>query len=135
METKEEDFGNAEMENYNRNEVIGNGTYGVVYKGTDIKTGETIAMKKIKLEVETEGIPSTAIREISTLREIEHENIVAYDILLSDISSLKDVICASQRLYLIFEYLDKDLKQYLDKLPSGTKMDRNIVKVCCVTYI
>ena len=35
-----------------------------------------VAMKKIKLESEDEGVPSTAIREISLLKELQHPNIV-----------------------------------------------------------
>ena len=41
------------------------GTYGIVYKAKDRVTSEIIALKKIRLEAEDEGIPSTAIREIS----------------------------------------------------------------------
>jgi cyclin-dependent kinase 1 len=52
------------------------GTYGVVYKGKNKKTGQVVAMKKIRLENEDEGIPSTAIREISLLKELKHPNIV-----------------------------------------------------------
>ena len=48
------------------------GTYGVVYKAEDTVTGEIIALKKIRLEAEDEGIPSTAIREISLLKELQH---------------------------------------------------------------
>ena len=33
-------------------------------------------MKKIRLESEEEGVPSTAIREISLLKELQHPNIV-----------------------------------------------------------
>lgn len=35
-------------------------------------------MKKIRLENEEEGVPSTAIREISLLKELQHPNIVWY---------------------------------------------------------
>ena len=52
------------------------GTYGVVYKARDVKTGNIVALKKIRLEAEDEGVPSTAIREISLLKELNDPNIV-----------------------------------------------------------
>ena len=52
------------------------GTYGVVYKAEDRTTGQYVALKKIRLETEDEGVPSTAIREISLLKELAHEFIV-----------------------------------------------------------
>jgi serine/threonine protein kinase len=61
---------------YKKIEKIGEGTYGVVYKARDSKTGQIVALKKIRLESEEEGIPSTAIREISILKELHHDNIV-----------------------------------------------------------
>lgn len=63
---------------YEKVEKIGEGTYGVVYKARDRLTNETIALKKIRLEQEDEGVPSTAIREISLLKEMQHGNIVRY---------------------------------------------------------
>jgi serine/threonine protein kinase len=66
------------MEDYIKVEKIGEGTYGVVYKGRNKKTNRTVALKKIRLENEEEGVPSTAIREISLLRELQHPNIVWY---------------------------------------------------------
>ncbi len=39
-------------------------------------TGEIYALKKIRLEQEEEGVPSTAIREISLLKELNQENVV-----------------------------------------------------------
>lgn len=50
------------MEDFQKIEKIGEGTYGVVYKGINRATGKLVAMKKIRLESEDEGIPSTAIR-------------------------------------------------------------------------
>lgn len=50
------------MEDFLKIEKIGEGTYGVVYKGKNKVTGQFVAMKKIRLEADDEGIPSTAIR-------------------------------------------------------------------------
>ena len=83
---------------------LGEGTYGVVYKARDRQTDEIVALKRIRLEVEDEGIPSTALREISLLRELTHENIV----------ELKDCVQSEGKLYLVFEFLDKDLKKYME---------------------
>ncbi len=66
------------MDRYLKIEKIGEGTYGVVYKAQDKNTGEIVALKKIRLEAEDEGVPSTAIREISLLKELQHPNIVKY---------------------------------------------------------
>lgn len=52
----------------------------MVYKARDRSTNETIALKKIRLEQEDEGVPSTAIREISLLKEMQHVNIVKYSL-------------------------------------------------------
>ena len=66
------------MERYQRLEKIGEGTYGQVYKAKDRRTDTIIALKRIRLEAEGEGIPSNAIREISLLKELRHPNIVRY---------------------------------------------------------
>ena len=64
------------MQRYQKVEKIGEGTYGVVYKARDKTSGEIIALKKIRLEAEDEGVPSTAVREISLLKELAHPNVV-----------------------------------------------------------
>ena len=46
----------AKLDDFIRIEKIGEGTYGVVYKGKNKKTGEIVAMKKIRLESEEEVI-------------------------------------------------------------------------------
>jgi hypothetical protein len=40
------------------------------------ETGEIVALKRIRLDSEEEGVPCTAIREISLLKELKHQNIV-----------------------------------------------------------
>jgi hypothetical protein len=47
--------------------ILGQGTYGIVYKATHKETGEIVAIKQIKLEKDDDGMPSTAVREISLL--------------------------------------------------------------------
>eukprot|EP01062_Namystynia_karyoxenos_P025406 TRINITY_DN1999_c0_g2_i1.p2 TRINITY_DN1999_c0_g2~~TRINITY_DN1999_c0_g2_i1.p2 ORF type:complete len:363 (+),score=140.34 TRINITY_DN1999_c0_g2_i1:116-1090(+) len=94
---------------YHALEKIGEGTYGVVYKAKDKRDGTLVALKKIRLEHEDEGVPSTAIREMAVLRDLEHPNIVR----------LMDVVSSQNKLTLIFEYLDMDLKQLLDRRRAG----------------
>ncbi|KAF6023915.1 CDK1 [Bugula neritina] len=106
------------MEDYMKIEKIGEGTYGVVYKGKNKKTGKIVALKKIRLESEEEGVPSTAVREISLLKELKHPNVV----------SLDDVLMQENKLYLVFEFLSMDLKNYLDTIPKGQFMDAALVK-------
>ncbi|CAD1469756.1 hypothetical protein QLX08_009971 [Tetragonisca angustula] len=104
------------MDNFVKIEKIGEGTYGVVYKAKDKLTGKLVALKKIRLETESEGVPSTAIREISLLRELTHPNIV----------QLFDVVDGDNHLYLVFEFLQQDLKKLLDSVKGG--LDQALVK-------
>lgn len=105
---------------YQKIEKIGEGTYGVVYKARDRNTGQIVALKKIRLESEEEGVPSTAIREISVLKELQHENIVKYLNCLCphyiNLFRLIDVVHNDSKLYLVFEFLDLDLKRYMDSV-------------------
>eukprot|EP00999_Lentomonas_sp_LEN2_P002888 NODE_752_length_1220_cov_100.943275_g712_i0.p1 GENE.NODE_752_length_1220_cov_100.943275_g712_i0~~NODE_752_length_1220_cov_100.943275_g712_i0.p1 ORF type:complete len:308 (-),score=77.00 NODE_752_length_1220_cov_100.943275_g712_i0:192-1115(-) len=103
------DRSNVNDERYMKTDKIGAGTYGVVYKAIDKQTNRTVALKKIRLETEEEGIPSTAIREISILRELQHRNVVR----------LLDVVSRQDKLHLIFEFLDEDLKNMMDKRATG----------------
>jgi serine/threonine protein kinase len=73
----DQDFcNNNDLDFIEKLETIGSGTYGVVYKGIIKQTEEVIAIKKIKIELESEGVPSTALREICILRDLSHPNIV-----------------------------------------------------------
>lgn len=92
---------------FKKTKVIGEGTYGVVFRAEDTLTGDTVAIKEIKFENSDEGVPSTALREISILKTLKHPNIV----------QLKEVFYSkegySENLSLIFEQLDTDLQQIL----------------------
>jgi len=107
------------MDRYSKIEKVGEWTYGVVYKARDEKTGNIVALKKIRLKAEDEGVPSTAIREISLLKELKDVNIVR----------LLDIMHADQKLYLVFEFLDVDLKRYMENgNQTRTPISPRIVK-------
>ncbi|XP_039715438.1 cyclin-dependent kinase 3 isoform X7 [Pteropus medius] len=99
----------SDMDAFQKVEKIGEGTYGVVYKAKNTETGQLVALKKIRLDSETEGVPSTAIREISLLKELKHPNIVR----------LLDVVHSEKKLYLVFEFLSQDLKKFMDSTPAS----------------
>lgn len=110
------DNSSAQLNKFTKIEKIGEGTYGVVYKSRNKHTQELVAIKKIRLEQEDEGIPSTAIREISILKQMKHENIV----------ELKELIHEEDDLSLVFEYMDKDLYKYLKDYKKP--LDSQLVK-------
>jgi cyclin-dependent kinase len=91
-----------------------------VYKALDTKhNNRVVALKKIRLESEDEGVPLTAIREILLLKEMRDNNIVRlYDIVHLDL----------HKLYLVFEFLDLDLKKYMELIPAGVGLGADMVK-------
>jgi serine/threonine protein kinase len=76
------------LKNYDLKEKLGEGTYGEVFRARDLRvTNRIVAIKKIKLEQEDEGVPSTTLREVALLKSLQHPNIVRYD-LFYDITAL-----------------------------------------------
>ncbi|KAF6204871.1 hypothetical protein GE061_019035 [Apolygus lucorum] len=112
-------MGPSAMDDYVKIEKIGEGTYGVVFKGKHKKTGDLVAIKKIRMDSEDEGIPSTAMREISILKELQHPNIVGL---------LKVIDENESRLYLIFEFLTMDLKKHLDSYGTNEYMSAGLLQ-------
>lgn len=89
---------------YTKLEKVGEGTYATVYKGRNVLTGELVALKEIKINPD-EGAPSTALREIALLKKLVHPNIIP----------ILDVIHTDRLLTLVFECMDGDLKNYLER--------------------
>ncbi|CAN0880062.1 Cyclin-dependent kinase B1-2 [Linum grandiflorum] len=125
------------MEKYEKLEKVGEGTYGKVYKAKDKATGQLVALKKTRLEMDEEGIPPTALREVSLLQmlsqslyvvrllSVEHVDAAGNSSPLIDSddrrhnSSKKSPANPKSNLYLVFEYLDTDLKKFVDSYRKG----------------
>jgi len=84
---------------------VGEGTYGAVYRALDNHSKRIVAIKRVKMDHEDEGLPSTAIREIAVLKTADHPNVV----------KLLDVACSPGRLHLVFEFVEENLKQYMKR--------------------
>ncbi|XP_061836363.1 cyclin-dependent kinase 17-like isoform X2 [Nerophis lumbriciformis] len=110
------EIGFGKLETYIKLDKLGEGTYATVFKGRSKLTDNLVALKEIRLEHE-EGAPCTAIREVSLLKDLKHANIV----------TLHDIIHTDKCLTLVFEYLEKDLKQYMDD--CGSIMSVQNVKI------
>lgn len=100
---------------YQTLEILGQGTYGVVYKAIHKVTKQIVGLKRCRLDTFKDfGIPETTLREISLLRDLRHENIM----------TLYQVSCNTVRLYMICEYLDLDLKKYIRANRGGIPLGK-----------
>lgn len=94
--------------------IVGEGTYGQVYKAKDKITGDYVALKKVRLDKEKEGFPITAVREIKILRQLSHPSIVNLKEIVTDKQSAVDFRKDKGAFYLVFEYCDHDLMGILE---------------------
>ena len=79
--------GNADE--YEKLNMIEEGSYGIVYRAKRRETGEIVALKRLKLEEEKDGFPVTSIREIHTLKLLKHPNIVKVIDIVTDLNLKK----------------------------------------------
>ncbi|KAF7683452.1 putative cell division protein kinase [Astathelohania contejeani] len=86
------------MEAFDNVKLIGEGTYGKVYRGVDKKLGKTVAIKRVGIDKES-GFPFTTIREIKMLKKLNSPNIVG----------LNDIYVDNDELYIVMEFLPFDL--------------------------
>ena len=104
-------------------ELVGEGTYGTVYKATHIESGNTVALKKVRTDNEKEGFPITAVREIKILNLLRHENVIDLLGIICTNICLNSNINKSE-VYLVFEYMDHDLMGLLDSGLTELELDQ-----------
>uniref|UniRef100_A0A0K0CZM5 cyclin-dependent kinase n=1 Tax=Angiostrongylus cantonensis TaxID=6313 RepID=A0A0K0CZM5_ANGCA len=81
---------------------IGEGTYGIVYCARDSKSGQVVALKKVRVDTKMSaqvGISDSALREIALLKRFRHENIVE----LKEVAVSRD----PQGMFLVMEYCEQ----------------------------
>ncbi|XP_078544330.1 cyclin-dependent kinase 13 isoform X2 [Lissotriton helveticus] len=120
------DWGKRCVDKFDIIGIIGEGTYGQVYKAKDKDKGEMVALKKVRLDNEKEGFPITAIREIKILRQLTHQSIINMKEIVTDKEDAVDFKTDKGAFYLVFEYMDHDLMGLLE---SGlVHFDENHIK-------
>ena len=98
------------VDRYEKLNRIAEGTYGVVYRARNRETGEIVALKRIKLDAETNGFPVTCLREIHTLLLSKHPNIV-------DVQEIV-VTPSYSSIFIVMEYVEHDLKCLMDSMSA-----------------
>ena len=95
--------------------VVGEGAYGIVYKCKNKETGKYVAIKKFK-EVGDELVKKTMKRELKMLQRLHHPNVVEF----------QDAFRRKGNLFLVFEFVDKNLLELLQEHPNG--LDPNLIR-------
>ena len=103
-------------------ELVGEGTYGTVFKAIHVDTGQLVALKKVRTDNEKEGFPITAVREIKILNLLHHDNVIELLGIISNNVSLNSYNNKGD-VYLVFEYMDHDLMGLLDSGFGSLELD------------
>lgn len=76
--------------------------YGVVYRARDRQSARVVALKQVRISAEERqnGVPITALREISILRSLKHNNII-------DVVDVAVGAHAMEEVYMVMEYAEQ----------------------------
>ena len=83
---------------------IGHGAFGEVFKVLNVEDGQLYALKRIPLRDVEAGLPTTVFREIHTLQQLSHTNVVA----------LIEIFPKGSAVSMVLEFMEGDLSQVLN---------------------
>lgn len=106
------------MERFRKLEALGDGSFGLVFKAEDVQTGEIVAVKKFKKKY-PQWEECMKDPEVKTLIQLVHPNIV----------KLKEVIRQSGFMFMIFEFMDKDLGHLMNERVSNPFTETEIKEI------
>ncbi|KAH9386508.1 cyclin-dependent kinase 12/13 [Nematocida major] len=93
---------------------VGQGTFGKVYLGKDLATNKKVALKKIRVTNEVDGVPVTLIREISILRALRHKNIIStLGSYVKDEESVHSMKTTWYSVFIVFPFMETDLSHLI----------------------
>lgn len=105
---KSRDAVRGQIGDYEKLGRVGEGTYGVVYRGREHATGQIVALKKVRMDKEKDGIPVTAVREMGILMRCrKHPHIVEL---------LRVVQGKNNGIFLVFEYCEHDVGKLMQSM-------------------
>jgi len=93
---------------YQKIEVVGEGTFGVVTRARALKTGQIVAIKKIRSRASRKGAELAMLRETMLLQELRHEHVI----------ELREAYTHNGALSLVFEFCVTDLEKASVASPS-----------------
>jgi serine/threonine-protein kinase BUR1 len=97
--------GIATLKDYRLHEKVGEGTFGTVIVAEQVKSGKKVALKKLIVNNEDEGIPVTALREIKILQLLDHRNVIE----LLEIAVEKGENWEKGNTFMVFPFMKYDL--------------------------
>ena len=103
--------------------VIGEGSYGIVYKCKVKGTNEIVAIKKFK-DNSDHSVNKSMLRELKSLKIFNHKNIISF----------RESFKIDGNYFFVFDYVEKNLLQFLASNPNGVEtnlMKKIIFQICC----
>ncbi|KAK6123696.1 hypothetical protein DH2020_042561 [Rehmannia glutinosa] len=94
--------GCGSIDDYETLNEISHGSFGIVYRARDRKTGQIVAIKE-----EFDGLCFSSLREIDILKSLHHPSIVEFkQVAVDDYDGV----------YVVMEYVETDLHEYMKRL-------------------